>query len=660
MPSRLGAMIYALTADDRDFNRTMRRSARTISAQEKEFRKLQRTVRNVGRSLAAPLIGYASIRGLEAFGRQIGQIAEDAATLVETSRRVGFATERLQTLGRVVAGEGGSRQGLFKSVERFQRSLSEAAEGAAEYRDSFDSLAVSTVTLEGNTRNAEVVFDEVVAALGRVTNEADRARLAYDIFGRSSAPLVNAAIQGNLREQEKAFAKLGVTTTEENERFKDLLQRWTNIGDAMDVSFTKFILGIEPAVNWITQFAEEFAKLTTGATSAEPQLRTLEAINEAYAESTKRIEELRAAIEPLEGLRTRDARRERGMLKAELRAIQDERDTNQDLAALYERRIELERKLETAGVKRVKAIKRALAEVVSQLDAIDESRLTPETEETGTAAQKSKDVLKEEIAERTQIWRGYWDDVTRQAEEGRQRIAASLTAPVDLVGYRPEVDSRALTGAQSAAAAATNAEHIFRTANQTIVADSAAMAANMEQAQRNAQEFVATVGSGIEPFERAKTRLEVLGETGVHAFDSMSQSIKSALLQADSFRDAAERIGRLALFQLVESFFTPNTFGGLFGGASNRLPIRRASGGPVTAGMLYSVNEAGRTEAFIPRVDGYVDHNPQGSAGLMIEAGAIQINSNQDPRVIAAAVIDAVETRQAKRQYRSQLMNRSG
>ena len=145
MASRLGSLVYALTADDRSFNRSMRRSSKVIDEQERKWRKLQRTVRSVGRSIATPIAAYASIQGLRALGDAIGNVTERGATLVETATRVGFATERLQLLGRVVEGEGGNFDKLITGLDRFSRSVAEAAEGATEYKDAFDRIGV-TVT----------------------------------------------------------------------------------------------------------------------------------------------------------------------------------------------------------------------------------------------------------------------------------------------------------------------------------------------------------------------------------------------------------------------------------------------------------------------------------------------------------------------------------
>ena len=163
-----------------------------------------------------------------------------------------------------------------------------------------------------------------------------------------------------------------------------------------------------------------------------------------------------------------------------------------------------------------------------------------------------------------------------------------------------------------------------------------------------------------EATHRVISRMQALGIAAKSAFDGIGDSIQRAILQTDSWRDAAQRVLRLILFSGLEAFLRPTTLGSIFGGIQNRIVPGRASGGPVTAGQRYRVGERG-PEDFIPRIDGYIDPMPMAAGGMVIEAGAIQIQGyEQDPRALAAEVVSAVESRLARKQRGMALRSRDG
>ena len=244
MASRIiSAFRFALNADARTFNREMRRGQRLITDQERAMRSLQRTVRTTGQrfqsfqrnviSLRGALVGIAGVAG---FARLAQQSTQAATALLELSQRSGFAAERLQTLERVFQGDGVSAEQFNRAIDRMNDVINDAERGLSTAEDALEQINLEFSDLQG--LRPEEQFERIADGVANLATESERAGVVRDIFGARAAGFINVLQRGTdaLREQEAAFAQLGVTSTEDLEALKALNQEFTNISTTLRVS----------------------------------------------------------------------------------------------------------------------------------------------------------------------------------------------------------------------------------------------------------------------------------------------------------------------------------------------------------------------------------------------------------------------------------------
>ena len=203
-------------------------------------------------------VGVAAIAGLAtavagvsvAIAKLVLDTAEYSAELVDMSAKTGISTTRLQELAYVGDQVGTSSETMTSSLARMIRTMGEAKDQFADYADgqakaaaegkeftgelgeyaqAFDTLGVSITDANGQLRNSEEVFADVIDALGNVANETERDAIAMDIFGRSAMelnPLIKAGADEISRLSDEAH-KVGAIMAEEDvaamEAFDDSL-----------------------------------------------------------------------------------------------------------------------------------------------------------------------------------------------------------------------------------------------------------------------------------------------------------------------------------------------------------------------------------------------------------------------------------------------------
>lgn len=95
---------------------------------------------------------------------------------------------------------------IAKSHVKLEKSMATSLKGTGKQAAAFDKLGVSVTDADGNLRDSEDVFNDVIAALGNVENETERDTLAMDLMGKSAADL-NPLIE----DGGEAYKELGET-----------------------------------------------------------------------------------------------------------------------------------------------------------------------------------------------------------------------------------------------------------------------------------------------------------------------------------------------------------------------------------------------------------------------------------------------------------------
>ena len=118
--------------------------------------------------------------------------ADDILTMASTTS---LATDTLQEFSYMSGLVDVEVSTVAGSLKKLTKNMSTASKGTGDAYNSFKELGVSVTDVNGNLRNNEEVFYEVIDALGKMENETQRDAHAMNIFGKSATdlnPLIEA------------------------------------------------------------------------------------------------------------------------------------------------------------------------------------------------------------------------------------------------------------------------------------------------------------------------------------------------------------------------------------------------------------------------------------------------------------------------------------
>lgn len=127
------------------------------------------------------------------------EAADSAKNLVDMSSQTGISTENLQAFQYAEDFIGVSTDTIADSLKDLTTKMSDAANGNEDVIEKFDQLGVSIYDADGNLRNAEDTFWDVVDSLGEMSNQTERDALAMDLINESAQklnPLIEIGSEG--------------------------------------------------------------------------------------------------------------------------------------------------------------------------------------------------------------------------------------------------------------------------------------------------------------------------------------------------------------------------------------------------------------------------------------------------------------------------------
>lgn len=122
--------------------------------------------------------------------------AAAAGEIQDLAMQTSLSTETIQEYQYASELIGVSFDTLTGAHTRMIRSMSDAQSGTESALETWQKLGVSIVDTNGNLRDSETVFLEVIDALGNIENATERDAIAMDVFGRSAQDLNPLIVQG--------------------------------------------------------------------------------------------------------------------------------------------------------------------------------------------------------------------------------------------------------------------------------------------------------------------------------------------------------------------------------------------------------------------------------------------------------------------------------
>lgn len=181
--------------------------AKATGVTDRTARNIERRFNRAGTSMNNSLGGAITKvnRALGALGigigagilLRIGREALDAAGgLGELSQQLGVSTDLLQALQFAASQSGVTSRELETSLTRLTRTIGEAVEGETEAVEAFELGGIAFADYSGQARLTEDVLRDVAQRIKEAKTDAERAAIAYNIFGRSGQRLIPILLGG--------------------------------------------------------------------------------------------------------------------------------------------------------------------------------------------------------------------------------------------------------------------------------------------------------------------------------------------------------------------------------------------------------------------------------------------------------------------------------
>ena len=243
-----------------------------LRAASEQFKKIGTNLESAGRAMTGLSTAAAAVvASIGAITVKSASWADDMNTM---SKVYSISTKELQKYSAAAELVDVDVETIAKSHQKLTKQMSSASGGTGKSAEAFKKLGVNITNADGSLRDSDTVWQETIAALGKMENETERDAAAMQLMGKSASELNPLIEDGG--ETYKNFAetldKYGLefidqeTLNQANE-FKDSIDSIKSIGlIAFQQLGTQMAAYLAPAMekvvdlvgriaNWISQLS---------------------------------------------------------------------------------------------------------------------------------------------------------------------------------------------------------------------------------------------------------------------------------------------------------------------------------------------------------------------------------------------------------------------
>jgi phage-related minor tail protein len=237
-----------------------------LKALSEQFKEVGGKLESAGESLK-PLstAGAAAATSIGALAYKGGVAADDLNTL---SKVTGIGTKDLQKYSVAADLVDVSVEAIAKSNKKLTKNAYAAANGSKSQAEAFAALGISVTDSNGDLKDSEVLFQEVIGALGTMTNESERDALAQKLMGGAAQELNPLIADGGETYKQVAgiIAQYDLDFVDQEtldgaSQFNDSLDTMKVLGQtALSQVSTQLASYLAPALEKVVGWVGKFAK----------------------------------------------------------------------------------------------------------------------------------------------------------------------------------------------------------------------------------------------------------------------------------------------------------------------------------------------------------------------------------------------------------------
>lgn len=190
---------------------------------EKEAKRVNSQVSKASKTIGqgmrnACIVGGVAIAGVVTATQQlVSRTVEAGDRIDKMSQKMQMSRQTFQELDYVFAQNGADIEMMQKGMVKLSKSVVDASKGGKSSVKMFKALGISVKDSNGHIRKSEDILLDTLSALQKMPDDANRAKIANDLLGKSAsdlAPLINKGSK-DLNMLRKQFKDLGMGMSDE-------------------------------------------------------------------------------------------------------------------------------------------------------------------------------------------------------------------------------------------------------------------------------------------------------------------------------------------------------------------------------------------------------------------------------------------------------------
>jgi len=215
---------------------------------------------NMGKAqVAAQKLSRAATVILTTLTAAAGAFIKIGDELDDTSKKFAISAEQLQLQRNLYAKNTDDAKNYDKALSSLNSVMASIAKGrGTAYIETLDRLGVSTKDASGKAKSAAEVYDEMVVALGKVTDETERSSLASIVFGENglNVALVAGLTRDELNAYNEELSRHGIVSSEAAAQAGLIADQLDNCKQQISAASAELMVALLPVIMELIEIAK--------------------------------------------------------------------------------------------------------------------------------------------------------------------------------------------------------------------------------------------------------------------------------------------------------------------------------------------------------------------------------------------------------------------